>query len=229
MAAFKASKLVWSAMRATALTMSPMVAACFSSSTTMRTESNWRCAATPTLVIRPATSPLVRAISVWQTSPLPVLRSAFCNCRVIETPTCWNAARDSCAALEASSAPAAIWSLARFRSSAADDASAMPEANCPVAAAIRSAACCCLARVLAFLRCASASRAVTADDFPSIETEVAWKAAFLTSAKGPFLLCWPFQSRSSVIFSGWNSRSGEKCVRSAWTRKRCVRMVVKSS
>ena len=187
-------------MRATALTMSPMVAACFSSSTTMRTESNWRCAATPTLVIRPATSPLVRAISVWQTSPLPVLRSAFCNCRVIETPTCWNAARDSCAALEASSAPAAIWSLARFSSSAADDASAMPEANCPVAAAIRSAACCCLARVLAFLRCASASRAVTADDIPFVATEIDCMAAFFTSAIILYLSCWVFQGRRATIF-----------------------------
>jgi hypothetical protein len=139
------------------------------------------------LVIRPATSALVRAISVWQ--PRPCLADVgVLQLRVMETPTCWNAARDSCAALEASSAPVAIWSLARFNSSAADDASAMPEASCPVAAAMRSAACCCLARVLAFLRCASASRAVTADDFPSIETEV---EGSLLYKPGPF----PFMLR----------------------------------
>jgi hypothetical protein len=101
------------------------------------------------------------------TSPLPRLTSAFCSCFVMDTPTCWKAARDSCAALDASSAPAAIWELARFSSSAAEAASAMPEASCPVAAAMRSAACCCLASVLAFLRCASASRVVMAEGFPS--------------------------------------------------------------
>lgn len=92
------------------------------------------------------------------------------------------AERDSCAARDASSAPEAIWSLARFSSSAALDASAIPEASWLVAVAIRSAACCCLASVLAFLRYASASRAVTADDFPTIVTEAARTAAFLASA-----------------------------------------------
>ena len=49
MAAFRASRLVWSAMRATALTMSPMLAAWRSSSPTILTESAWRSAATVTL------------------------------------------------------------------------------------------------------------------------------------------------------------------------------------
>ncbi len=83
--------------------------------------------------------------------------------------TCVKAVIDSCAAPEATSAPEAIRSAARFNCSAAEAAWLMPEDNCPVAAAMRSAACCCLPSVRALLRWASASRVDAVDDLPSSE------------------------------------------------------------
>jgi hypothetical protein len=145
MAAFSASRLVWSAMRATALTMSPMLAAWRSSSATIFTLSAWRLAATPTLVTVLCTSWLMRPASVCMTSALPCASVAALSWRVMAPPTCVMAASDSCAAPEASSAPVAIWSVARLSSSAADAASLMPLDSWLDALATRSAACCCLA------------------------------------------------------------------------------------
>jgi hypothetical protein len=158
MAAFSASRLVWSAMRATALTMSPMLAAWRSSSATIFTLSAWRLAATPTLVTVLCTSWLMRPASVCMTSALLCASVAAPSWRVMAPPTCVMAASDSCAAPEASSAPVAIWSVARLSSSAADAASLMPLDSWLDALATRSAACCCLASVRARLRLASASR-----------------------------------------------------------------------
>ena len=64
MAAFNANKFVWSAIRATAFTMSPMFAAWFSSSMTISTDKAWRLAACPTFLIKSLISVLTRAIKL---------------------------------------------------------------------------------------------------------------------------------------------------------------------
>ena len=164
MAALSASKLVWSAIRATALTMSLMLDACRSSSATISTEAIWRCAAMLTL-------PTDTVTSVWMVEAMLCMlvarvwaSCAACICWVIADDIAVTAARDCCAAPEASWAPAAMVSDARRNSSDALAASLMPEASSAEAAAMRSAACCCLAMVRARRRRASASRLEAAGD-----------------------------------------------------------------
>ena len=159
-AAFRASRLVWSAMRATALTMSPMLAAWRSSSATRCTDSAWRRAASVTLATVARTSESMRLVVACMLSALARELLTADSWRAIEALTCVIAASDSWAAPEASSAPLAIWSAARLSSSEAEAASLMPADSWLEALATRSATCCCLASVRARLRPASASRAI---------------------------------------------------------------------
>jgi len=103
----------------------------------------------------------------------------------------------------------------------------MPEANCPVAAAMRSAACCCLASVLAFLRCASASRVATAGALPSATLAIAWTVAFLTSAVFRFPFVTPLPKRrcgpSPTGIRAWRGyvreRAQMRCARWAYRKQ----------
>ena len=158
MAALRASRLVWSAMRATARTMSPMVAAWRSSSTMNFTEFAWRWAAV--LIEATEVAIWLETLPTSDCSPATFSRevSAVVSASRFLAAITVTARCDCSEALAACSAPVAICSIALRSSSAAEEASVMPLASWAVAEATRSAAFCCLAWVRAFWRFSSARR-----------------------------------------------------------------------
>ena len=207
MAAFSASRLVWSAMRATALTTSPILAACASRSCTRRTEASCRSAALP---MAPREAPIwPDTLPTRACSPSVFFSdvSAFSRAFTISPAPWFTAFNDCAAAFAASSAPEAICAVARCSSAAAELASAMPLASCEVAAATRSAAFCWRAKVRALRFCASASR-------PGAPADVVLSERSTTSADG--LAATPaFFTRAMVLpgNAGCGSRRGRTATR----------------
>ena len=158
MAAFNASRLVWSAMRATAFTTSPIAAAWRSSSCTILTEASWRSDARPMASIDRLICPETSTITLASVSVRKMARSAFSLALKISPAPWLTAFSERWAALAACSAPTAICSAAARNSSAAEVASAMPDDSSVVAEAMRSAAICWRAKVRALRFCASAAR-----------------------------------------------------------------------
>ena len=148
-AAFKASKFVWSAILATALTTSPIAAAWPPSCSIILTELPWRSEALEIAATDEAIWRVTSAISVCSASVLSTDRSAFSLVFWMRPAPSVTAFIDSWAAFAASSAPEAICSAALRSSSAAADASLTPLASSEVADAIRSAAFCWRANVRA--------------------------------------------------------------------------------
>ena len=142
-AAFSASKLVWSETWLTVLVTSPMLAACSLSCAMMSTVPACR---SPLCLILPAQVPIWLDVSSKSDSTASVRRrapSARSRACTSVAAVLVATARVSCAALAASSAPLAICSIERRSSSAADAASVIPAESSSVAAAIRSSIFCC--------------------------------------------------------------------------------------
>ncbi len=139
-AAFKARRLVWSAMSATLLVISPIRAAWPSRVSITPTLASWRLAFIATAFTDPSIAAPVSVSKICKVSVRRRAASACARAWAKDALICVTAAKDSWAAPAASSAPLAIWDNARRSSSTALDASVMPPASSSVAALIRSPA-----------------------------------------------------------------------------------------
>jgi len=159
MAAFRASKLVWSAIRTTAPTISPICSEFFSSSLISLVDSMFASALVCTPLIRPSISMVVVLIRPCSTSPFCKENLASSSAFSAALAIWLIPARDSSAPAEDCSAAAAICSMLRPNCSAALAASSRDDVISSTAEASRSAMACCRARVRVLAFCWACLRA----------------------------------------------------------------------